>query len=178
MGASSTPDRYLDFLQLGGTLMAVLWGRRGGRSDSAWLARNRGSTGPRTTTALTRHGRHANDTVGPTWAPHPSDRTQMRRLEQSTPHHFRRRGRRWAIRRPMAGAAAINCVSVMPVRFDLRLALKRMGRIAPGGFAAPVRAGSRKVVRDEILVTAGWVKRVPSVNWARASSSGEPFGRG
>jgi len=122
VGASSTPDRYLDFLQLRGTPIAILLGRRGGRSGSAWLARDRGSTGRRPTRALTRHGPHADDTVGPIWAlSHRSDRTRMMRLAQSSPHHFRRRGRRSAIRRQMAGAAAINCVSVMPAA-SIRLA--------------------------------------------------------
>jgi hypothetical protein len=122
VGASSTPDRYLDFLQLRGTLMAILRGRRGGRSDSARLARDRGSTGRRPMTALTGRGPPADDTVGPIWAlSHRSDRTRMMRLAQSSPHHFRRRGGRSAIRRQMAGAAAMNCVSVMPAA-SIRLA--------------------------------------------------------
>jgi len=136
VGASSTPDRYLDFLQLRGTPIAILLGRRGGRSGSAWLARDRGSTGRRPTRALTRHGPHADDTVGPIWAlSHRSDRTRMMRLAQSSPHHFRRRGRRSAIRRQMAGAAAINCVSVMPAA-SIRLApwAQTNGSDSAGGF--------------------------------------------
>jgi hypothetical protein len=121
VGASSTPDRYLDFLQLGGTLMAFLRGRRGGRSDSAWLARHRDPTGRRPITALTRQGPHADDTVGPVWVSHRSDGTRVMRLAQSTPHHFPRRGRRSPIRPLMAGAAAVNCVSVMPAA-SIRLA--------------------------------------------------------
>jgi hypothetical protein len=102
--------------------MASLWGRRGGRSDSAWLARARGRRSPELTTALTRQGPHADDAIGPIWAlSHRSDRAQMMRLAQLTPHHFRRSGCRSAIRRLMAGAAAINCVSVMPAA-SIRLA--------------------------------------------------------
>jgi hypothetical protein len=39
--------------------MAILRGRR--RSDSAWLARDRGCGGRRPRTALTRHGPHGDD---------------------------------------------------------------------------------------------------------------------
>lgn len=120
--ASSTPGRCLGFLQLGGALMTILCGRRGGRLASAWLAHDRGSTGPGPTTALTRHGSHADDTVGPICGlSHRRGQMQMMRLAQSTPHHFCRRGRRSAIRRLMAGAAAIYCVSVMPAA-SIRLA--------------------------------------------------------
>jgi hypothetical protein len=122
VGTASTPDRYLDFLQLGDTLMGISWGRRGGRSDSAWLDRDRGFRDRGPTTALTRHGSHGDDTIGPIWAlSHRSDRTPMVRLAQLTPHHFRRGGRRSAIRRLMAGAAAFDCVSVMPAA-SIRLA--------------------------------------------------------
>jgi hypothetical protein len=102
--------------------MTTLWGRRGGRLASAWLAHDRGSTGPGPTTALKRHGSHADDTVGPIRGlSHRRDQMQMMRLAQSTPHHFCRRGRRSPIRRLMAGAAAIYCVSVMPAA-SIRLA--------------------------------------------------------
>jgi hypothetical protein len=102
--------------------MAMLWGRRGGRSDSAWLARDRGSTGSGPTTALTRHAPRADDTVGPICGlSHRRERTQIMRLAQSTPHQFRRRIGRSAIRRLMAGAGAMNCVSVMAAA-SIRLA--------------------------------------------------------
>lgn len=111
--------------------MAILWGRR--RSDSAWLARP--------TAALTRRGPHGDDAVGPISAlSHRSNRAQMLRRAQSTPHHFRRRDRRSAIRALMAGAAATNCVSVVPAA-SVRLALcaqKNGPDSAPGRFRAPV----------------------------------------
>ena len=104
------------------TLMAVLWGRCGGRSDAAWLARNPGRRGQGPTTALTRHGPHGDDAIGAIGAlSRRSDRAQKMRLAQSTPHHFRRSGRRSAIRPLIAGAPASSRVTVMPAA-SIRLA--------------------------------------------------------
>jgi hypothetical protein len=73
VGVRSTPDRCSDFLQRGGTLVAILWGRRGGRSDWAWSARGRierrrGCTGPAPVTLLTRRNLCGDDGVDPTRA--------------------------------------------------------------------------------------------------------------
>jgi hypothetical protein len=104
--------------------MAILRGRR--RSDSAWLARDRGCGGRRPRTALTRHGPHGDDaavapqqpgadvaacTINP--ASFPSKRSP---IGDEGPDGWRRSHNRVTL--------------CPPPGFDLRLALKRMGRIA------------------------------------------------
>jgi hypothetical protein len=89
VGVRSTPDRCSDFLQPGGTLVAILWGRRGGRSDWVWSARgrierHRGCTGPAPVTLLTPRNPCGDDGVDPTRAPScRNDGAQTIRLAQS-----------------------------------------------------------------------------------------------
>jgi hypothetical protein len=113
--------------------MAILRGRR--RSDSAWLARDRGCGGRRPRTALTRHGPHGDDaavapqqpgadvaacTINP--ASFPSKRSP---IGDESPDGWRR---------------SHNRVSVVPAAW-IRLALgaqKNGSDSAPGRFGAPV----------------------------------------
>ena len=128
-GVRSTPDSCSDFLQPGGTLMAIPWGRRSGHSDSAWSARGRigrhcGCAGPGPVTLLARRDPYGDDAADRTGAPScRNDRARTVVLAQLAPHHFPRTGRRSALRPLIVGTAAITC--------DVRVAPGASMRLAP-----------------------------------------------